>query len=316
MTQQPYNDDQLILAARLYFLDGLPQARIGQLVNVSQSKVSRMLALAKERGLVRITVPDYNSRCEELEERLRERFGIEAVVIRVVSGLKADELRHTIGYFAAPIVSEWIGEARTIAVSGGRTMQALVEQFKAAQPRPDLVVAQAMGNIDPSPGPFDATELGRTIAKRWGGTFLTLSTPAILPDAETCRRFLEIEPIQNVLNCLERADLALVGVGTLSNSVFLDRRILGAGELALLGDAGAVGEMLGRYFDRNGKECETRFRQRVVSLGLDALRRIPRRAGVVAGADRAQAVRSAIEGGLLNALVTDERGATALLEEA
>ena len=32
---QAYTDEQLILAARLYFLDGLQQAQIGRLVNVS-----------------------------------------------------------------------------------------------------------------------------------------------------------------------------------------------------------------------------------------------------------------------------------------
>ncbi len=45
MSTPLYNDEQLILAARLYFLDGLAQLQIGKLVNVSQSKVSRMLAL-------------------------------------------------------------------------------------------------------------------------------------------------------------------------------------------------------------------------------------------------------------------------------
>jgi len=49
--QPNYTDEQLILAARLCFVDGLPQAQIGKLVNVSQSKISRMLAMARERQL-------------------------------------------------------------------------------------------------------------------------------------------------------------------------------------------------------------------------------------------------------------------------
>lgn len=303
MTTSIYNDEQLILAARLYFLDGLPQAQIGKLVNVSQSKVSRMLAMARERGLVRITVPEYDSRNGDMEEELGRRLGLEAVVIRTVGGLRAEDLRQTIGYFAAPVIAGWIEAASRVAVAGGRTMQALVDQMKPSQPKHELALIQAMGNIDSSPGLYDAVELGRLMARRWGGTFLTLSTPAILPDPETCRRFFGLEQIQGVMNQLGQADLALVGVGTLANSVFLERNVLGPSDLATLQAAGAVGEILGRFYDAHGNECASPFQQRVVSLSLNELRRIPRKVGVVAGADRTQAVLAAIEGGLLNALV-------------
>lgn len=316
MSTPLYNDEQLILAARLYFLDGLPQAQIGKLVNVSQSKVSRMLALARERGLVRITVPEYDPRDRGLEDELQRLLGITAVVIRTVGGLRVEDRRQTIGYFAAPVASEWIEKASVVAVAGGRTIQALAEQMRPTRPRQELTWIQAMGNIDSSSGLYDAVELGRLLARRWGGTFLTLSTPAILPDPETCRRFLGLEQIQGVMKRLGEADLALVGIGTLANSVFLERNVLGPADLATLQAAGAVGEILGRFFDSRGHECATPFQQRVVSLGLNELRRIPHKVGVVAGADRTKAVLAAIEGGLLNALVIDEGGASALLEEA
>src|SRR5260221_9727886 len=103
MPPPPYSDQQLILAARLYFLDGLPQAEIGKIVNVSQAKVSRMLALARERGLVRITVPEYDPRNGALEDKLRSALGVEAVVIRAISGLETADLRQAVGYFAAPV---------------------------------------------------------------------------------------------------------------------------------------------------------------------------------------------------------------------
>jgi DNA-binding transcriptional regulator LsrR (DeoR family) len=304
----------LILAARLYFLDGLPQAQIGKLVNVSQSKVSRMLALARERGLVRITVPEYEPRDAALEDALSRALGVEAVVIRAVAGLRIADLRQTLGYFAAPAVAGWMGAAVGVAIAGGRSMQALVEHMKPAGPRPGMTLVQAMGNIDSSPGPYDAVELGRTLAARWQGRFLTLNSPAILPDAETCQRFLRLEQIRQVLAALAGADLALVGVGTLKNSVFAERRVLAPADLEMLEKAGAVGEILGRFYDGRGEECATPLRRRVVSLGLDELRKIPKKVGVVAGADRAEAVLAAVRGGLLNALAIDEGGATALLE--
>src|SRR5262249_44140017 len=157
----------------------LPQAKIGKLVNVSQSKISRMLALARERGLVRVTVPDYEPRHLALERGLKARFAIEAVVIRSAEGLHVQELRQTVGYFGAPAVSSWIGARTTVAIAGGRAMEALVEHMKPANSADGVRFMQAMGNIDSTPGPYDAVELGRRLAGAWRGAFLTLNTPAI-----------------------------------------------------------------------------------------------------------------------------------------
>ena len=313
MAQPYYTDEQLILTAKLYFIDGLPQAQIGKLVNVSQSKISRMLALARERGLVRVTVPDYEPRNAPLEKELRARFGIDAVVIRSSPGLRIQDLRATLGYFAAPVVSEWIEPNRVVAVAGGRTMQTLVEHMKPRRPAQAVIVAQAMGNIDSSPGPYDAVELGRRIASAWKGTFLALNTPAILPDAGMCRQLLGLEQIRHVLDHLGKADLVLAGIGSLENSVFVERKALGSREIPMLRAAGAVGEMLGRFYDGAGRECDTPLRDRVVSLPLESLRRTARAVAVVSGSDRSAAVAAAIRGGLVNALVIDEGGAAAVL---
>jgi len=314
MPGSPYTDDQLILAARLYFLDGLPQAQIGKLVNVSQSKISRMLALARERGLVRVTVPEYETRATSIEHRLKESLGLDAVVIRSVAGVRVPELRQTVGYFAAAQASKWMEAAGVITLAGGRTMQCLVEHMKPpARPHAPTLI-QAMGNIDSSPGAYDSAELGRTLAQRCQGSFLTLNTPAILPDEETCHRFLRLEQIRHVMSRLALAELAFVGIGTLQNSVFVERKVLSKDDIETLRKAGAVGELLGRFYDERGVECDTPFQRRVVSLGLRELRKVSRRVAVVAGADRTEAVLAAVKGRLLNALVIDEGGATALLE--
>lgn len=308
-----HTDDQLILTARLYFLEGLGQAQIGKLVNVSQSKISRMLALARQRGLVRVTVPDYEPRDHGLEHRIRETLGIASVVIRTAGGFGDGDLRQMLGYFAAPIVSGWIRSGNRVAVAGGRTIQAVVEQMKPAHRLENVTVLQAMGNIDSRPGPYDAVEIGRRLAHLTGGTFQTLNTPAILPDPETCSRLLALDQVRAVMAALARAEVAFVGVGTLANSVFMERKALTVRDLEALRAAGAVGEILGRFYDAEGRECASPLRDRVVSLGLDELRSVANVVAVVSGADRGPAIRAAVRGGLLKTLVIDQAGAEAVL---
>lgn len=307
-------EDQLLLVARLYYIDGLSQTDVARLAGVSQSKISRMLALAREKGIVQISVPEYNPRRNDLESRLRRELGLQdAIVIRALPGQTDRDLRQSVGYFSSPAVSSWIQSHSTVALAGGRSIQALVQSMSPVQFALDVTFAQAMGNIDSMPGPYDAIELGRILAYRWKGLFLTLNTPALLPDAETCRRLLALDQVRAVLKQVSQADLALVGVGTPENSVFIERKVLGPNELSALRREGAVGEILGRFYDADGREIESAFRERIASVGLKELRKIKNVVAVVAGGNRAAAIRAAVRGGLIKSLVIDERGAEAVL---
>jgi DNA-binding transcriptional regulator LsrR (DeoR family) len=110
--------------------------------------------------------------------------------------------------------------------------------------------------------------------------------------------------------------LAVVGIGNLQNSVFLERRVLKARDIELLKRCGAVGEIVGRFYDANGRECDSPFRRRIISISLDKLRRIKQVVGVVAGNDRTAAILGAVRGGILKSLILEDVAAQALLRDA
>jgi deoxyribonucleoside regulator len=91
--------------------------------------------------------------------------------------------------------------------------------------------------------------------------------------------------------------------------------VLTAADFATLRSAGATGEICGRFYDRAGRECETEYRVRVISVELDALRRCQEVVGITNGPRRARAVHAALQGRLVNSLVIDQQGAEALLAE-
>ncbi|MDR1011532.1 MAG: hypothetical protein LBM04_10510 [Opitutaceae bacterium] len=308
-----YTDDLLRLVATLYYVDGLGQAEITSIVHVSQTKISRMLAIAQERGIVRISVDQYQARNSKLERELCARFDLkDAAVIKTAPNVNAEVARQTVGHFGAPFVSEKLPGTGTLAVGGGRSVAEVVRCFHQGESR-HMTVVQAMGSIASNLSPVDALELGRTLVKLWGGEFLTLSTPAFVTDKKTRDFFVASEQIRSVRQRLRKADAALVGVGALNPSVYIEREVLGKNDIAQLEQNGAVGEICGRFFDANGRECRSRWRDRVTSIELDDLRRIPLAIGVAAGADRAPAIAGALKGGLLKTLLIDDTGAKALL---
>jgi len=310
-----YSDDRLRLAARLYYMDGLGQNEVAAFVKVSQAKVSRLLALARERGIVRITVADYEPRRHDLEGALVKQYGLDtAIVIKAIDGLGSDSLRRAVGHFAAAPFEAMIGPKAIVALSGGRTIHELVNHLPEPRNRA-LTVVQTMGSVDANLSAVDAQEVGRIMAHRLGGTFLTLNAPAYLPDRQTREALFKLAQVKNVFEHLRRADLAIIGVGTLENSVFVERGVFRAEDMRTLRQAGAVGEVCGRFINAAGEECETEFKHRVMSAEIATLRRVRRLCGVVSGRDRTEAIRAAIAGRLLNCLIIDEAGANALLEE-
>ncbi|MDZ4852665.1 MAG: sugar-binding domain-containing protein [Pirellulaceae bacterium] len=308
------SNEQLALIARLYYVDGLGQSEVAKLAGVSQAKISRLLSLAKERGIVRISVTEYEPRVQSLEAELKKRFSLDpAIVIKVPEGNQDDKLRETVGYFGAPVIHGQLLANPVVAIAGGRTMEALIRNLPTTEAE-SMSVVQAMGNVDSILLPFDAQEIGRVTAQRMGGTFVSLNTPAFISEKRTRDALLNLEQVQNVQETWSRSKIALVGIGTLDNSVFVERGTLTRSMHRELLNAGAVGELCGRFIDANGKEIQTQWRDCVVSIAIEQIKKIPLVLAVVSGSDRSEAIHAAIRGELIQGLLIDEHGARSLLE--
>jgi DNA-binding transcriptional regulator LsrR (DeoR family) len=199
-----------------------------------------------------------------------------------------------------------------VAVAGGRTIHELVRHIPTGTTKA-LTVVQAMGTVDSHVSVFDAQEVGRVMAQRLGGSFLSLNTPAFIPEKRTRDALIELQQVRNVRAHLSRATVAIIGVGTLANSVFVERGTIDGSLARELERAGAVGEICGRFIDASGNECATAWRDRVISVELDQLRKAPEVIAVVSGNDRSAAISAAVKGRIIKSLVMDELGAASLL---
>jgi DNA-binding transcriptional regulator LsrR (DeoR family) len=85
-------------------------------------------------------------------------------------------------------------------------------------------------------------------------------------------------------------------------------------EMRALIKAGAVGEVVGWAFDRNGQFIEGMTNDRVASVALDqpAKRLV---IGAAMGAAKFEALRGALVGRIINGLITNEPAAAHLLKD-
>lgn len=302
--------------ARMYYLEGLGQGEIASIYGVSRSTVSRMLTAARERGIVRISVDEFDPRDRDLEDRLKDCLGLRNAIVTRAPGVSPASVRRAVGYFAAPYVAEWIASQRLIGVAGGRTLAELVHHIEPQDHGSGPAFVQVLGTIGTSPGRIDASEQCRALARKFRGTFRTLNLPAYAQSRHVRDVFLSHDEIQAIWRAFGSIGLALVGLGTVDTSAFLDRGVLDAAAIDEIRAAGAVGEVCGRFFDEEGRECSTSFRDRVIGVELDVLRACPDVVAVMSGPTRGQAMQAAVRGGIVKSVVVDQAGAQSILDAA
>ena len=302
--------------ARMYYLNGLGQSEIANIYGISRSTVSRLLSAAREQGIVRISVDESDPRDHDLERQLKERLGLRnAIVIRAPASTD-EHVRRAVGYFAAPFVADWVAGQSLVGLAGGRTLAELVHHIEPQQKGEGPTFVQLLGAIGSSPRQIDASEQCRTLARRLHGSFRTINLPAYAQDRYVRDLFLSHKDIHSVWKSLDAISLALVGLGTLGHSAFVERGTLEPSALSELRAAGAVGEICGRFFDARGEECQTSLRERVVGVELDVLRACPDVAVVMSGPSRGEAMLAAVRGGIVKSIVVDQVGARSILEDA
>lgn len=85
------------------------------------------------------------------------------------------------------------------------------------------------------------------------------------------------------------------------------------GELALLQAKGVYGDMMLRFFDRDGRECDGDIKERTLAIDIATYKKIPCKIVVISGIQKAQALQAALQGGLIDVLIVDRKLAQAVL---
>jgi DNA-binding transcriptional regulator LsrR (DeoR family) len=300
--------------ADLYYNAELSQAEIGQRLDISRVKVYRLLKEAREVGVVRIHIDWPLERAPTLERALAERFGLREV--RVAADAEGNATPAQVGRLAAQLLEDVLHDGATLAICLGRATREAVRAIAAGPGRERVRVAQAVGSIPSSMQAFDSATIGRELAAQLGGEVLYLNAPLMADSAESAAVIRRQPQVAHTLSAARRADVALVGIGSLASSGarLVEGGFLQPQDIAALGVAGVVGDMAGRMFTANGS-FDFPHNQRVIGVDLDDLRSIPFTLGVVCGVDRATAVRGALRTRALRALCTDEATAQRILSE-
>ena len=316
------NEEETNLAVRaswLSYVGGYSQGEIAKRLGLSRIKVHRLIAAAHDLGLVKISIEHSLTDLVALEEQLVKRFRLNTCTVVPVL-----ETAGTQGMSPATLTALGIAGARflrrrladtaslTIGVGWGRTLAAVADQtLHEPQSRHRFVALIGSLTRHSSANPYDVIH---RLVDKTGSEGYFLPMPYIADTLADKNVFLAQKSVQDILSLARQAQLCLVGIGECSEDSFLHASgLITDEELAELQAAGAIGDLIGKFFDAKGYLVHSEVNQRSMGLEFAALGNCLSVA-IAGGLEKVHAIRAALQSGVIAGLITDENVARQLLQ--
>jgi deoxyribonucleoside regulator len=312
--EEDLHDELLARIASRYFLDGMIQNDIAAAEHLSRPSVSRLLAEARDRGVVQFKIGRPVDRARDLEMSLLRGSPLRKCVVATGKPRSLYGSASRIGYVAARYLETQLPQVRQLGVASSRSLSCVVAALAAGR-RPDLTVVDLLGCLPSDrPGDDERAHTARVMAGRLGASFRALPAAFVYRSEPARSAALASVHVRQALDLGPLSDMAVVGIGSM-------QRFDGTGlyspvprqDLARLAEEGAVGHLCGHFIRADGSPIRNDSVPLLLGIGADELRRIPRRIAVAAGQHKVLPIAAAINGDMISELVTDHATASGLL---
>ena len=126
------NERKKLLAklAYLYFIEEKSQAEIAAETGIYRTTVSRMLAEAKKKGIVKIEINNFDTRLFQLEKYVKEKYRLKGIdIVANVPDESTAELEERLGQSAANLLRALLDDHMNVGFSWGKSLSLLVEHL-------------------------------------------------------------------------------------------------------------------------------------------------------------------------------------------
>jgi DNA-binding transcriptional regulator LsrR (DeoR family) len=303
------DDDLLVRVAWLYHVAGRNQEQIAAQLGLSRFKITRLLARAREQGIVKVIIDQESTETLAIAERLAHAYGLTECIVTPplgAGGPSADETaRNAVGMAAAAFLVRRLqrAESLTVGFGWGRTIAALVRAFPSMA-KPNARFVSLMGSLSHI-ARSNSFEAVHSLAQACGGEAYLLPAPFIADTEADCETIMNQTIVREALAIGAVADFSIASFGSCTRDALASQfGLLSATEIETLIAAGAVGDMLGKFFDEEGALVASSLNRRTPSIPLEIMRE-RELVLLAAGLTKRDALRAVLRSGIANRLIVD-----------
>jgi DNA-binding transcriptional regulator LsrR (DeoR family) len=306
-------------AAQLYYFQDLTMDAIGDELKVSRSSVSRLLQMARDRGIVEVKIHTPEDAPRRMANQIKATFGVNAHLVPVSESTSPVDRLERVALTAARMLSTFFFSGMTMGVAWGSTTAAVSRNLisrplKAAR----VVQLNGAGNTFTT-GVTYSGEILRRFGEAFGATVEQFPVPAFFDDPAAKETLWRERSTKRILDIQSSMDVVLFGLGV--NNAEVPSQVYSAGylnneDLRSLAADGIVGDIATVFYRADGSSNDIDLNRRSTGPSLDVIRSVPRKICVVSGISRIPSLRGALAGKYISDLIMDEGTAEALLQDS
>ncbi len=302
-------------AAWMYYIEQMTQNDIAEALGVGRVTIVRLLADARARNEVKITIEGRLSALTALEVALEKTFGLEHAVVAPLSTPGIDPIP-PISAATGAWLSEQIAHGMRIGVGWGRTLSSTLQHI-GSRPVNDLKVISLLGGIV-QPRRSNPPEFAWQFAQLLQGEGYLIPAPGLVDSAETRTALIDRCGLRAVLDMAENLDMVLLSVGGIETASSTSYRVglIDEKQKQSLIANGAVGDVLFHFYDREGRVVDDPVHDRVMSARIESLQNTRQRILTSGGREKIEALLGAMKLLRPTVFITDEESAAEMLRRA
>ena len=301
--------------AKLFYQNGLSKIEIGEKLRISRLKVASLLEDAVKEGIVKIIINEPKESFIDLENELEKRFKIYHAIVAETS-VDYESTKKNIGKAAANYLADTIYDNDVIGVAWGSTTYEVVNYLPDKINRKNITVVQITGGSNQVPININASELTRRVADIFDAKSYFLHAPVVVKSKEARDILYEEAGIKDTLDMFNKINLAIVGIGATRpepSSILYKDGFIKKEDFNNSISFDCIGDINSYFYNREGNECDTILRDRVIAMNLEQLKKVRYVMAVAGGENKTDAIIGALKGRIINIIVTDNKTAEVIL---
>ena len=249
-----HSHDSIAQVAWLYHVGNLSQQEISDRLGISRFKIVRLLAEAKQLGVVRIAIEHNSTTTLELADELTKRFGLKEAQVAPgqQSGSNA-EARRAVGIIAAAFLARTAlaNQPMTVGLGWGRTLGHMADNLVGVT-NPHITFVSLMGLLNRA-DPTQPVDVCVRLAALTSGKANLLPAPFVVDDKAACDVILQQRLVKETLETARRADYAITSVGECRDgAVLFESGLFTTEQIDQLRDNNVVADCCGVFFTADG----------------------------------------------------------------
>lgn len=299
----------MVNICKMYFLQELSQQQIADHLYISRSQVSKLIARAKRGNVFSIQINDPFAEEEQVAARLKDRFGVDGLVIDTRGSL---EPLRMLADGLSRMVTPMVTNGSVIGVSAGTTV-AVCSAYTSFYNCNDLLFVPLVAGQSYEGEAWYANNNCRRFSERHPSRYLILNVPLVVRSRELRVELEANESIKPVLDRYEELGALLLGIGQATQDSTLSRCPVTRRELERVANKGVRAVIGASFIDEAGVEYSDPKCDFLIGIKAEQIKKCPKVIGIATGLGKVEAIRASLIGGYLNTLCTDLVTAKALL---